>query len=55
MGSQADGASPGRRGAAGTIRVVMYAGPMCDMLAAFLPEGVPNVKFDARKGAYVYP
>jgi hypothetical protein len=36
----------------GAIRVAMYDGPMCGMLAAFFPEGVPTVKFDARKGAY---
>jgi len=39
----------------GTIRVAMFDGPLEAMLRGYFPEGVPMVRFDATKGAYVYP
>ena len=39
----------------GTIRVAMYDGPLDTMLRSYFPEGAPMVRFDATKGAYLYP
>jgi hypothetical protein len=36
-------------------RDAMYGGPMEQMLKAYFPEGTAMVRFDATKGAYVYP
>jgi len=36
----------------GTIRVAMHPGPMKPFLESYFPEGVPMIRFDARRGRY---
>ena len=39
----------------GTIRVKMYPGSMKECLESYFSDKVPVIKFDARKGKYIYP
>lgn len=45
----------GWQDARGTIRVKMYPGPMKECLESYFSDKVPTIKFDARKGKYIYP
>ena len=39
----------------GTIRVKMFPGPMKQCLESYFSDKVPVIKFDAKKGRYIYP
>ena len=39
----------------GTIRVAMHPASLKKFLESYFPENVPMIRFDARKGEYIYP